>query len=538
MENAIKDRFIFTYESGVSGSFLVASTSKNEAIIEFQVNMLSKNPNKYILPLDVRRNNDSINIYYNITSKLSLLQYLKRSKLSKNEFIDIFSGIVKTLLTSKGFLLSDKSFVLDEEYIFICPDSMRISLVYLPFKFDVDITRALKDFAMNFVVYNANIDEEDSDVFLQQFISFLKKDTFNILDFDKFLKTLKRNAEPKQEVELLKQEIGTKEGQNQLQNEKPVIKVKGLEKEKFKVEIPKPKTVKDKNPKPIQVAHKDVPGDIKKKTEITQRPISILKGLSLKPNMIIGCVLQSVIAIIILWLLLSGMLDRLGNDKLSTLFGLLLIGGAASYFVWKKILSMKTVEIKSVSSEKAPRQIEKPVRPPKPINTSQAQETDNTVSRQIGEVAAYDMKKVIKGQSSLRAAHIDSVIEENCEVPKVEKQDSKNINVNETVFLGSVTKKPQLRISKDGIIEEIDINKPSFIIGRLEGHVDYVYFNNAIGKVHAEILTRAGCYYLKDLNSKNGTYINGKRIESNKEYELKNNDRITLANSEFLFVIG
>ncbi len=529
MENAIRDRFIFTYESGVSGSFLVASTSKNEAVVEFQVNMLSKNPNRHILPLDVRRNNDNINIYYNITSKLSLLQYLKRNKLSKNEFIDIFSGIVKTLLSSKGFLLSDRSFVIDEEYIFINPDSMCISLVYLPFKFDIDITRALKDFAMNFVVYNANIDEEDSDTFLQQFISFLKKDTFNILDFDKFLKVLKRDVEPKQEAEFQKQESDIGERQKQLKSEKPAISGSDLKQEKFKVEIPKPK----KTP----TADKSVPGNAQEKFEIPERFENVLKGLSLRPNIVIGIVIQSAIAIIILWLLVSGKLDRLGNDKLSTFVGLLLIGTAVSYFVWKKILNIKIEEINSVSNAKVPRQIEKPIRPPKPAKTSVGKNVNSAASLNPKEDIEYEKKRGVKKESPIKTPFVDPMVEQNREVKKAEQPAIKNINVNETVFLGSVTVTPQLRIVEDGNVEEIVINKPSFIIGRLEGHVDYVHLNNAIGKVHAEIITRAGCYFLKDLNSKNGTYINGKRIESNKEYEIKNNDRITLANTEFLFVI-
>ncbi|MGI6668121.1 MAG: FHA domain-containing protein [Acetivibrionales bacterium] len=36
----------------------------------------------------------------------------------------------------------------------------------------------------------------------------------------------------------------------------------------------------------------------------------------------------------------------------------------------------------------------------------------------------------------------------------------------------------------------------------------------------------------------NGTYINDIRIESNKEYELKENDKLQLANSEFVLVMS
>ena len=82
--------------------------------------------------------------------------------------------------------------------------------------------------------------------------------------------------------------------------------------------------------------------------------------------------------------------------------------------------------------------------------------------------------------------------------------------------------------------EDIIIDKDDFIIGRLAGHVDHILRNNAVGKLHAEIICRNGVCYVKDLNTVNGTYINNIRIDSNKEVELKESDRLQLANSEFV----
>ena len=83
---------------------------------------------------------------------------------------------------------------------------------------------------------------------------------------------------------------------------------------------------------------------------------------------------------------------------------------------------------------------------------------------------------------------------------------------------------------------DIMIDKDDFIIGRLADHVDHVLKNNAVGKLHVQLIYRNGACCVKDLNSVNGTFINDKRIESNKEYVLKNDDRLRLANSEFMFI--
>lgn len=55
-----------------------------------------------------------------------------------------------------------------------------------------------------------------------------------------------------------------------------------------------------------------------------------------------------------------------------------------------------------------------------------------------------------------------------------------------------------------------------------------------ISKKHLKIIEDEGNYYLEDLNSANGTYINGDRIMD--VVELANGDRIKIGQVEFLFV--
>lgn len=84
--------------------------------------------------------------------------------------------------------------------------------------------------------------------------------------------------------------------------------------------------------------------------------------------------------------------------------------------------------------------------------------------------------------------------------------------------------------------EEIRINKPVFRLGKERSYVDYfVSDNNAVSRSHADIIIRAGRYYIRDLNSKNRTFINGSPIVPELETEISDGDRIKLANEEFIF---
>lgn len=82
--------------------------------------------------------------------------------------------------------------------------------------------------------------------------------------------------------------------------------------------------------------------------------------------------------------------------------------------------------------------------------------------------------------------------------------------------------------------EEVLISKPIFCIGRKDD-VEYVVSHNpAISRKHAEIISRNGRYYIRDLGAKNRTYVNGKLLPAKGESVLSSGDVIKLANEDFL----
>jgi len=82
---------------------------------------------------------------------------------------------------------------------------------------------------------------------------------------------------------------------------------------------------------------------------------------------------------------------------------------------------------------------------------------------------------------------------------------------------------------------DILINKPEFLIGKKDDAVDGVIScNNAISRVHCKIVFESGKHYAVDLGSANGTYINGVRMLPNQKIQIKDNDKVQLANSVFL----
>ncbi|HHX36701.1 MAG TPA: FHA domain-containing protein [Clostridiaceae bacterium] len=83
-----------------------------------------------------------------------------------------------------------------------------------------------------------------------------------------------------------------------------------------------------------------------------------------------------------------------------------------------------------------------------------------------------------------------------------------------------------------------NVNKPEFVIGSNVNVVDGpITFNKAISRVHCKFEYVDQSYYLVDLGSANGTFINKLRIPPSQRHPVKNGDVVRLANSDFMIQI-
>ncbi len=84
---------------------------------------------------------------------------------------------------------------------------------------------------------------------------------------------------------------------------------------------------------------------------------------------------------------------------------------------------------------------------------------------------------------------------------------------------------------------EIPITKSEFRIGKKSDNDGIVDFNKMISRQHCIISKKGDQYVICDLQSANGTFVNGERLSAGKTYLLKNGDVVRLANSDFQVVI-
>ena len=436
MPENLKDRLEFSYESIGTSSYLIIKTGLREEILDYQVSMTGCNRIERLVQYDLKSINGYAFCYYNITSKLSLSFLLKRRRLSRNEFVKLLADMARTIVDSVGYLLSDSSFLLDSDYIFINPENLEIAMVYIPVNADEDTCTAFKGFILKLILQLADIEEKGSDNFLQRILAFVKNDLFNFSDFLKMLDSMLYSDEAHEA------ESGDRD---------EALVAVTLEQDNAEAD----ENVGLKGAKPVAIA--------------------LLSQLAI----------AAAVLFIVKYVKLPG-----GNSFVNYL-ALILIIIAVDIIILKNVLKGVKFRMKTGTSN---------------------------------DQAENRLADVFAGTGDLKIPE---------EIPE---QKSKPTVSNNTVLLGSFkTGNPILKSRSNPGIEDIVVSKPDFLIGRLGDQVDFVSKSAAVGKIHAQIIKRNEAWFLVDLNSVNGTYVNDSRIAGNAEYQLKDGDTIAFANCEYVF---
>ena len=85
---------------------------------------------------------------------------------------------------------------------------------------------------------------------------------------------------------------------------------------------------------------------------------------------------------------------------------------------------------------------------------------------------------------------------------------------------------------KGGIISEVDLEKDTTTIGR-DMNGDVYLKHPSVSREHSHILKKDSTFYVEDLNSTNGTFVNGEMIS--RKMVLSNDDEIGIGNYTVLF---
>lgn len=96
---------------------------------------------------------------------------------------------------------------------------------------------------------------------------------------------------------------------------------------------------------------------------------------------------------------------------------------------------------------------------------------------------------------------------------------------------------PATLVSREpGELATIYLEQELTVVGKLANAADAVIPIPTVSRVHARIRKKDGEYYLADLNSRNGTTVNGQILKNGEEYQLQDEDEVDFAQARYIFL--
>ena len=477
----------FTFESDAAASFLVIQYDVK--VSEYQTRMLEHNCIRHVIPVNLVRKEGVNCFYYNITSKISLSFFLHRRKFNREEFLKFLLETTMSVNDSSGYLLADSNFIFSPEYIYINPETLEPALVYVPVSQEEGFGITLQCFISDLLLQHINMDGFGNGNFVQRILAAVNSEMFHIKGLIMLLsELLYEQSSNIGDVGKVETEISEKQGVEAF--------FRAGQDKKWGKRIPK--------------AYDD------KATVIEAADDRKIPRGKVAYETVIAILAQAVMGGTIY--LYRGFLNTISDNPAATYAAVVMIVLAVELFIFKRLSKAKLICIEARQKD----------------DISPGQKESEGV---LGEANMSSVSTIAQANMNAADTTVNACPELDLGEASVKLDHRPSCK---TELLGNHMKEARLLkcTGKQNGEDDIFIEKDEFIIGRLAGHVDHVLNNNAVGKLHAQLIYRNGTCFIKDLNSVNGTFINSSRIVSNKEFELKENDRLQLANSEFVFICG
>ena len=525
--DSFKNDFKILYENDSTTNYLVLKTSIDKELFNYQAQMLLHNKLKGLLDFNMNRIGVEQNCFYNITSKCTLTAFLSRKYFTRDEFLKTILNIINNIYQLKNYLLYDNNILLEENFIYVEPDSIGIYFVYLPFR---DCKSDIKSFFAKLIFQLVKFNDEYSDNYIQKILENIKSDIFSLNSFKTLIESLLCESikNPAKCAESSKNDVSNIEN-SKIRKEKAFgswFSTSKTEVEKCKnIENNVSNNMKTEKTKNIMLTEDEakfqkgnfkIPNSyrVNKETTIKHDQFEEIKSINDKERNdksktinwpLLAVFLLQTFLIASFVLIINSKFVRLSDNPKTTAIILILIFLAFDVMI-VRILNEKTKK-------------------------------DGGLPLLKKEIVAANSYKPLQIISSMMKSKTLLENEETLsnELEELQNDVDKNYG-GETVII----KKPKLSdnpylkaIEGD---EAIQISKNSILIGRMENFVDYIISSSAIGKIHAEILREGENFYVMDCNSKNGTFLNDNRILPNTKNSIKNNDTLRFANREYIFI--
>lgn len=485
------------YKRDVNHNYLILYGEEEIDTASYQVRMLVGNIIPSLLKCRVQGIDGKFMIYYDITSRQSVASLYEQKKLNMENLRLIFGGFVQAMEEMSEYLLNPGQLIVDPSYMYLDVEKKGVYFCYLPgYQKDVrEQFRSLTEYIL------PKIEHKDGKAVMLGYGVYRRalEDTFHL----EYIKE-----------ELYKVRGDATETAAGLAGEKEAA---GLQTpDKYEEETWQNLTEDKKPQEEKRISEEFMQGNFSRKAISEKSFGKVLEkseedeGKNSFWKLLLGCGLGGCI---ILGIIAAKFLGYLPGIGIEVILGGIIAGagiGMLIYLAVKKTGKNKesAVPLQNIQKQKFSRE----------ISAGEAEENfsvsfsdpEEQVEQSLGQENAVQFSEPEK-------------------IPE---------NYGETVVLSAnPIVGPATLVSREpGELATIYLEREMTIIGKLETASDAVINLPTVSRVHAKIRKTDGEYYLSDLNSRNGTSVNGRLLKGEEDYQLQDQDEVDFAQARYVFL--
>lgn len=475
------------YKRDMNHNYLILYGEDEINTDAYQVRMLVGNVIPSVLKCRIQGMDGRFLIYFDITSKQALNILYEERKMKIEDLNLIFGGFVQVMEDAAEYLINPGQFLLSPEYIYADVEKKKIYFCMLP-GYEKDIKNQFQLLAEYIL---PKIDHEDSQAVLLGYGVY------------------KRTMEDCFHLEHIKEELYKVQGQKDREKEaeKDIWKSGEESQDVLNIHIQE------------DYLEDDEPGmEFVREGEAPKK-----RGLLYKAG-IIGA--AAVLLCLITVAVLSGYLPYM---ETGTVLGIIIVLAAGVMLVTYIIKKKKNAGIYPQKNirERENEALRKKTKTNTEIKTNTADYDKSGSDSEWLNIDSLEMPEINKVKQ---------------QIPTEEKRENRlyeqsHPDYGETVVLsaGAVSGPASLVSKEPGELATIYLNEDLTVIGKLENACDAVINLPTVSRIHAKIRKREEAYYLTDMNSRNGTAVNGRLLRPEEEYQLEPEDEIDFAQARYIF---
>ncbi|WP_373211932.1 DUF6382 domain-containing protein [Ruminococcus sp. 5_1_39BFAA] len=470
------------YKRDMNHNFLILHEEEEIDTGSYQVRMLAGNAIPSVLKCRIQGIDGKFMIYYDITSRQSVSMLFEEKKLDFGDLQLIFGGFVQVMEEMSEYLLNPGRLVIRPEYMYVDLEKRQLFFCYLP-GFEVDVRKQFQELT-EYILPKLN--HEDSAAVMLGYGVY------------------RRALEDGFHLEHIKEELYRERGE--------AISTEALQKPEKHQEPEIPENLE--LGEDLWGAEESVQGaDKKKAAEEPKKPGKF--GVGYK---ILGCLSGAAVAMAVISAKVMGYLPGIPMEML---LGGIIVTMGVSMLTYAAFSRRKRERAEAVSLA--------------------VQEKSNTDSLFEKAAATEAVKsecgdRMPKNRKEVMTVWPMTARQEAWKDDEDDRQEPENYG--ETVVLSAnISAGPSSLVSREpGELATIYLKDELTVIGKLANAADAVINLPTVSRVHAKIRNRNGEYYLTDLNSRNGTSVNGQMLRPDEDYQLKDQDEVDFAQARYVFL--